>query len=95
MEMFFLCLLFQHLLANMVSFPLIDCASNHDVEKETDCEIFFVIVEVGVLKENRKFTSAKKVSIIMENFLNLNFSERILSQNLFQVLRYKPAAAYR
>ena len=53
----------------MVSFPLIDCASNHDVEKETDCEIFFVIVEVGVLKENRKFTSAKKFLSLWKTFL--------------------------
>ena len=32
-----------------------------------------------------KIYICKKVSIIMENFLNLNFCERILSQNLFPV----------
>ena len=39
-----------------------------------------------VLKENGKYTSAKKVSIIMKNFLNLNFCERLLSQRRFPSL---------
>ena len=39
-----------------------------------------------VLKENRKYTSAKKVSVIIKNFLNLNFCERLLSQRRFPSL---------
>ena len=78
---------FCHFMTNMSSFPLFNLY--HDIEKS--CRIWlwniaFLEVEVGVLKETQKFTSAKKVSIIMENFLNLNFCERILSQNLCQVL---------
>ena len=83
-----LSLWFCHFMTNTSSFPLFNLY--HDIEKS--CRIWlwniaFFVVEVGVLKETQKFTSAKKVSIIMENFLNLNFSERILSQNLFQVLQ--------